>query len=88
LKAHLQEGAKGVINNLQSHFKELSSVKEKLPNHPLGVVAKARAGVNSTSFVGRSGRGLKMALSRRQILEKIQKDHYAALITHLDEIDE
>src|SRR6266536_1834133 len=88
LKAHLQEGAKGVIDNLQSHFKELSPIEEKLPNHPLGAVAKARVGANSTSFVGRSGRGLKMASSRQRILEKIQKDHYVAPITHLDEIDE
>ncbi len=88
LKAHLQEGAEGVIDNLWSHFKELSPIEEKLPNHPLGAVAKARVGANSTSFAGRSGRGLKMASSRRRMLEKIQKDHYAAPITHLDEIDE
>ena len=76
-----------MIDNLRSHFKELSLVKEKLPNHPLGVVAKARAGVNSTSFTGRSSRGLKIVLSRRRMLEKIQKDHYVAPITHLNEID-
>ena len=76
-----------MINNLRSHFKELSPIKEKLPNHPLGVVTKARVGANSTSFVGRSSHGLKIALSRRRMLEKIQKDHYVALTTHLDEIN-
>ena len=76
-----------MIDNLRTHFKELSPAKERLPDHPLGVVAKARLAANSTSFVGRS-RGLKIALSRRRMLEKIQKDHYTAPARDLDEIDE
>ena len=88
LKAHLQEGAKAVISNLRTHFKELSPVKERLPNHPLGAVAKARLVANLTSFVGQSGHSLKIALSRQRMLEKIQKDHYAAPTTHLNEINE
>ena len=88
LKAHLQEGAEAVISNLWTHFKELSPIEERLPDHPLGAVAEARSVANSTSFVGRSGHGLKIASSRQRILEKIQKDHYAAPTTHLDEIDE
>ena len=88
LKAHLREGAEAVIDNLRTHFKELSPAEERLPDHSLEAVAEARSAANSTSFVGRSGRGLKMASSRRRMLEKIQKDHYAALAIHLDEIDE
>jgi hypothetical protein len=75
-----------VINNLRTHFKELSPPKERLPDHPLGAVTKARSAANSTSFVGRS-RGLKIASSRRQMLEKIQKDHYTTPTRDLDEID-
>jgi len=39
LKAHLQEGAGAVIDNLQTHFKELSP--EQLPNHPPEAVSGA-----------------------------------------------
>jgi hypothetical protein len=89
LKEHLQEGAEAVIDNLRTHFKELSPIEERLPNHPLERVAETRPlAANSTSFVGRSGRGLKIATSRRRMLEKIQKDHYALPATALDEIDE
>ena len=88
LKAHLQEGAKAVINNLQTHFKELSPIKEKLPNHFPGAVAKAQSAANTLSFVGRSSRSLKIATSRQRMLEKIQNDYYATPATHLDEIDE
>lgn len=87
LKAHLQEGADTVIDNLRTHFKELSPAEERLPDRPLGAVAKARLGANPTSFVGRSGYGLKIASSRRQMLEKIQKDYYTVPTTHLDEIN-
>jgi hypothetical protein len=86
LKVHLQEGAEAVIDNLQVYFKELSPVEERLPNYPLGAVADIRSSAaNSTSFVGRSGHGLKIATSRQQI---IQKDYYALPATALDEIDE
>jgi hypothetical protein len=88
LKAHLQEGTEAVIDNLRTHFKELSPAEERLPNHPLGAVTEAKSTANSMSFIGRSGHGLKIATSRRRMLEKIQKDHYAASVIHLDEIDE
>ena len=71
LKVHLQGGADAVIDNLKTHFKELSPAEERLPDHPLGAVAEARLGANLTSFVGRSGRGLKISSSRRRMLEKI-----------------
>ena len=86
LKAHLREGAEAVIDNLRSHFKEVSPAEEPLPEHPLGVVAEARSAMNSTSFVGRS-HGLQIASSRRRMLEKIQNNHYATA-RDLDEIDE
>ena len=76
-----------MIDNLRTHFKELSPPEERLPDHPLGAVTKARSAANSTSFVGRS-RGLKIASSRRRMLEKIQKDHYTTPTRDLDEIDE
>lgn len=88
LKAHLQEGAEAVIDNLRAHFKELSPAEERLPDHTPGAVANAQSAANSTSFVGRPGRGLMMATSRRRMLEKIQKDHYAAPAAQLDEIEE
>jgi len=88
LKAHLQEGAEAVIDNLRTHFKELSPAEETSPHHPLGAVAEAQSAINPTSFVGRC-HGLKIASSRRRMLEKIQKDHYATAPTRdLDEIDE
>ena len=88
LKAHLQEGAEAVIDNLRTHFKELSPAEETPPHHPLGAVAEAQSAINPTSFVGRC-HGLKIASSRRRMLEKIQKDHYATAPTRdLDEIDE
>ena len=88
LKAHLREGAEGVIDNLRIHFKEVSPAEEPLPDYPSRAVTESRSAMNSTSFVGRS-HGLKIASSRRRMLEKIQKDHYATAPTrHLDEIDE
>ncbi len=88
LKAHLREGAEAVIDNLRTHFKELSPVEETIPDRPLGTVAEARSATKSTSFVGRS-HGLQIASSRRRMLEKIQRDHYITAPTRdLDEIDE
>ena len=63
LKAHLQGGAEAVVDNLRTHFKELSPVEEKLPDHPSGVVAEARSAANASSFVGRSSYSLKIATS-------------------------
>ena len=51
LKAHLREGAEAVIDNLLTHFKELSLVEETIPDRPLGTVAGARSATKSTSFV-------------------------------------
>src|SRR6267378_6211376 len=49
LKAHLREGAEAVIDNLRTHFKELSPVEETIPDRPLGTVAEARSATKSTS---------------------------------------
>jgi hypothetical protein len=76
-----------ILERVFSQAKKLIT-DERNRHHPLRAVADARSAANSTGFVGRSGRGLKIATSRRRMLEKIQKDHYAAPAAHLDEIDE
>jgi len=88
LKAHLGNGAEAVIDNLRIHFEQISPPEETLPDHPPGAVTGAQSTMNSTSFVGQS-HGLQIASSRRRMLEKIQRDHYATAPTRdLDEINE
>jgi hypothetical protein len=88
LKNHLKDNADNVIDDLRSHFKEISPKEEKLPEQlPQHLPTPPISSSSTSSFVGRN-RGFNVAPSRRRMLEKIQQAHYSTPATVVDEIDD
>jgi hypothetical protein len=81
LQTHLKEGAENVIDNLRTHFNEISPLPEsELPSQCQD--SAPSASTTATSFVGRSRR-LQVESPRQRMLREIQEKHYSTAATTL-----
>jgi hypothetical protein len=85
LKTHLGGGASGVIDNLRTHFNEISPAETSLPPDLPNPIPSTST---STSFVGRA-RGLQAPSNRQRMLQDIQAELYSTVVaSDIDEINE